>query len=264
MPTPSTMATSYLRKIDMRNNIKEENANANQDEQVRWVTDPVSLDKLRITAGHEKAANELVRVILEALKATDKVILAVGGESGTGKSEVAYLVGGILEKQKVATVAWSFDNAYLTTPEEREAKRAEDYDNNVGLNEMNRPKIKEIMSCFEQGHPVTVPIVVINEDGSRPIKDITLNMEGKRVLIFDGLYAALIGALNTGESQATRIIAMSAKQFNLEAQKDRGKEKINEHRMKVLERECRAVRALWSNVTHKITEDWEVTPYPPE
>lgn len=258
------MATSYLRKIDMRNNIKAENASADQDEQVRWVTDPVSLDKLRITAGHEKAANQLVHIILAALEATDKIILAVGGESGTGKSEVAYLVGVILKEQKVATVAWSFDNAYVTTPAEREAKRAEDYDNNVGLNEMNRPQIEEIMSCFEQGHPVTVPIVVINEDGSRPIKDITLNMEGKHVLIFDGLYAALIGELNTGESKATRIIAMSAKQFNLDAQKERGKEKVNAHRMKVLASECHAVRALWSNVTHKITEDWEVAPYTPE
>ena len=237
------------------------NESANQNEQVRWVTDPVSLDKLRITTGHNKAANELVPVILEALKATGKVIFAAGGESGTGKSEIAYLVREILKEQEVPTVEWSFDNAYVTTPEEREKKRAEDYDNNVGLNEMNRPKIEEVMSCFEQDKPVTVPIIVINKDGSRPIKEITLNMEDKKVLILDGLYAALVGEIKTVESKATHIIAMNEKKFNLDAQKERGKEEVNEHRMKVLERECSAARSLWPHVTHKIAEDWKVTPY---
>ncbi len=245
----------------MSHNTKDDNDNANQNEQVRWVTDPISLDKLRITKGHDKAANELVPVILNALKAHEKVIFAAGGESGTGKSEVAYLVSESLKKQGIPTVEWSFDNAYVTTPEEREEKRAEDYDNNVGLNEMNRPRIEEIIFCFEQNKPVTVPIVIINEDGSRPIKEITLNMEDKRVLIFDGLYAALIGEMKTGESKAARIIAMNEKKFNLDAQKERGKEEVNEHRMKVLERECKAVRSLWPHVTHKITKDWKVVSY---
>jgi len=251
----------------MSHGTKDDNENASQDEQVRqneqirWVTDPVSLDKLRITAGHAKAAHELVPVIREALKATGKVVFAAGGESGTGKSEIAYLVREILKEQGVSTVAWSFDNAYVTTPEEREEKRAEDYDNNVGLNEMNRSKIEEVLSCFEQDKPVTVPIVVINADGSRPIKEITLDMEKKKVLILDGLYAAIIGKLKTDESKATRIIAMNAKKFNLDAQKERGKEEVNEHRLKVLERECQAVRSLWPCVTHRIAEDWKVAAY---
>jgi len=245
----------------MSHNTKDDNESTNQNEQLRWVTAPVSLDKLRITTGHEKAANALVPVILEALKANEKVIFAAGGESGTGKSEIAYLVGEILKKQGVPTVEWSFDNAYVTSPEEREEKRAEDYDNNVGLNEMNRPKIKEVMVCFEQDKPVTVPIIIINEDGSRPIKEITLDMEDKKVLIFDGLYTALIGEIKTSESKATRIIAMNEKKFNLDAQKERGKEEVNAHRMNVLERECNAVRSLWPHVTHKITEDWQVAAY---
>ena len=86
-------------------------------------------------------------------------------------------------------------------------------------------------------------------------------MEDKKVLIFDGLYAALVGEIKTNKSKATRIIAMNEKKFNLDAQKERGKEEVNEHRMKVLERECDAVRSLWSHVTHKITEDWEVVSY---
>ena len=241
-------------------NTKNDDSGTNQNEQVRWVTDPVSLDKLRITTGHDKAANELVPVILEALKVNEKVIFAAGGESGTGKSEIAYLVSEILKKQGIPTIEWSFDNAYVTTPEEREEKRSEDYDNNVGLNEMNRPKIEEVMVSFEQDTPITVPVVIIKEDGSRPIKEITLNMEDKKVLIFDGLYAALIGKIKTSESKAARIIAMNKKKFNLDAQKERGKEEVNEHRLKVLERECNAVRSLWPYVTHKISEDWTVTP----
>jgi uridine kinase len=245
----------------MHNNMKDKNMSVNQNEQVRWVTDPVSLDKLRITTGHAKAAHELVPVILEALTGGGKVILAVGGESGTGKSEIAYLVREIMEERGVSTVEWSFDNAYVTSPEEREGKRAEDYDNNVGLNEMNRSKIEEVMSCFEQDKPVNVPIIIINEDGSRPIKEVTLNMEDKKVLIFDGLYAALIGEIETEDPKAIRIIAMNEKKFNLDAQKERGKEEVNEHRLKVLERECNAVRSLWRHVTHKIDEDWKVASY---
>jgi len=245
----------------MSDNTKDNSAFSNRDEQIRWVTTPVSLDKLRITSGHEKAANQLVPIILNALKTAGKVIFAAGGESGTGKSEIAYLVGEILQKQSVSTVAWSFDNAYLTRPEEREEKRAQDYDNHVGLNEMNRSKIEEVISCFEQNKSVNVPIVVINADGSRPILEVTLDMQARKVLIFDGLYAALIGEIKTDTSKTTRIIAMNAKKFNLDAQKERGKEAVNEHRLKVLERECHAVRSLWPYVTHKITEDWKVSAY---
>ena len=245
----------------MNHNTKDNNESAKQNEQVRWVTHPLSLDKLRITTGHDKAAKAIVPIILDALKANGKVIFAAGGESGTGKSEIAYLVGEILKKHGIPTVEWSFDNAYVTSPEEREEKRAEDYDNNVGLNEMNRSRIEEVMFFFEQDKPVTVPVIIINEDGSRPIKEITLDMADKKVLIFDGLYAALIGEVKTSESKATRIIAMNEKKFNLDAQKERGKEEVNEHRMKVLERECNAVRSLWPYVTHKIAEDWQVASY---
>lgn len=242
-------------------NQKDGNKSNHQKEQIRWVTAPLSQDKLRITAGHEKAAGMLAPVIVEALKHNEKIIFAAGGESGTGKSEIAYLVGEILNKQGISTVEWSFDNAYVTTPEEREEKRAEDYDNNVGLNEMNRARIEEVITCFEQDKPITVPIIIISQDGSRPVKEVTLDMAGKKVLIFDGLYAALIGEMKINESKTARIIAMSEKRFNLDAQKERGKEEVNQHRLMVLERECNAVRSLWPHVTHKITEDWIVLPY---
>ncbi len=88
----------------MRNNTRDNNNIFKKNEQVTWVTHPVSMDKLRITAGHDKAANELVPVILDALKSKDKVIFAAGGESGTGKSEIAYLVGQILNEKGVSTV----------------------------------------------------------------------------------------------------------------------------------------------------------------
>ncbi len=245
----------------MSDNAENQKENTTQKEPIRWVTAPVSLDKLRITAGHEKAANELVPIIRQALETHAKVIFAAGGESGTGKSEVAYLVGEILDKQGIPTIAWSFDNAYVTAPAEREKKRAQDYDNNVGLNEMDTARIEGVISCFEQDRPATVPVIIINEDGSRPVKQITLDMEGKKVLIFDGLYAALTGQIKTNDRKIARVVVMSEKKFNLAAQKERGKEKVNDHRMKVLERECRAVRSLWPYVTHKISEAWEVCAY---
>jgi uridine kinase len=245
----------------MSKDTKNHGENTQQEKSVRWVTAQISLDKLRITAGHESAANELVQIIRRALKANEKVIFAAGGESGTGKSEVAYLVGESLKDQGIPTIEWSFDNAYVTSPAEREQKRAADYENNVGLNEMNRARIEEVMSYFEHDKPVTVPVIIINEDGSRPVKQITLEMEGKKVLIFDGLYAALIDQISTSENKIALVIAMSEKKFNLAAQRERGKEEVNEHRMKVLERECWAVRSLWPYVTHKISEDWKVSKY---
>ncbi len=245
----------------MGDNAKNQKENMTQTEQIRWVTAPLSLDKLRITEGHEKAANGLVPIILQALKINEKIIFAVGGESGTGKSEVAYLVGDALNKQEIPTVSWSFDNAYTIPPAIREEKRAENYEKNVGVIEMNRSLIKDVIFCFEKEKPVTVPVITINGDGSRPVKEITLEMEGKKVLIFDGLYAALIGQEKSNGSKTGRVITMNEKKFNLAAQKERGKEKVGEHRLKVLERECLAVRSLWPYVTHKISETWEVSAY---
>jgi hypothetical protein len=81
------------------------------------------------------------------------------------------------------------------------------------------------------------------------------------VLIFDGLYAALIGQVNTNGINTARVITMSEQKFNMAAQKERGKEIVDKHRLKVLERECLAVRSLWPYVTHKISEAWEVSAY---
>ncbi len=245
----------------MGDNSKNQNENMTQKESVRWVTAPISLDKLRITEGHENAADELVPIINQALRTNEKIIFAVGGESGTGKSEVAYLVGETLNKQGISTVAWSFDNAYTTPPSIREETRAQDYEKNVGVVEMNRALIEEVIFCFEHEKPVTVPVIIINEDGSRPVEEITLEMKGKKVLIFDGLYAALIGQIETNSRKTAGVIVMSEKKFDLAAQKERQKEKVNEHRLKVLERECLAVRSLWPYVTHKISENWEVSAY---
>ena len=72
----------------MSNTTKSDNESNSRNEQVRWVTDPISLDKLRITKGHDKAANELVPVILEALKATGKVIFAAGENPAQEKARL--------------------------------------------------------------------------------------------------------------------------------------------------------------------------------
>ena len=52
----------------MSKDTKNHSENTQEEESVRWETAPISLDKLRITAGHESAANELVQIIQRALK----------------------------------------------------------------------------------------------------------------------------------------------------------------------------------------------------
>ena len=46
----------------MSNTTKSDNESNSRNEQVRWVIDPVSMDKLRIIPGHDKAANWIVPV----------------------------------------------------------------------------------------------------------------------------------------------------------------------------------------------------------
>lgn len=70
----------------MGNNAKDQNENATQKETVRWVTAPVSLDKLRITAGHERAANELTPIVRQAVETHEKVIFAAGVNRARGKA----------------------------------------------------------------------------------------------------------------------------------------------------------------------------------
>ena len=77
-------------------NASDEKINA--DDGVRWVTDPLSLDKLRITAGHNQAAEQLVPIIIEALKTNEKVIFAAGGGIRHGKKRGCLLGWGSFEK----------------------------------------------------------------------------------------------------------------------------------------------------------------------
>ena len=74
-------------------------------------------DVLLITEGHKNAAKGILHH-LDQLNG-DKIVLAIGGESGTGKTEIAHEVARILKIRQTPAKVMHIDNYYLTSPTER-------------------------------------------------------------------------------------------------------------------------------------------------
>jgi uridine kinase len=78
-------------------------------------------DVLLITEKHEKAAAQIVDR-LDRIE-SDKMVIAIGGESGSGKSELAHVISRRLKGKGELAKILHIDNYYQVPPQERTAWR---------------------------------------------------------------------------------------------------------------------------------------------
>lgn len=204
-------------------------------------------DVLLIAEKHEKAAEIIVQRILAEKK--DKYIIAISGESGSGKSELTQCVAKRLRKENIFAKPIHIDNYYRILPLERKEWRIHNgIDKVVGYDEYDWNTIYQNIKDFKDGKPSTMPCVdLVTEQVDTLITDFkTINM-----LVIDGLYA-----IKT-EGVDMRIFIDLTYHETKKAQVVRGKEPQNEYRMKVLEKEHQMVQALRPSANILITKEYE-------
>lgn len=191
-------------------------------------------DVLLIQDKHREASASIVDEILK--RKTDKYIVAISGESGSGKSELTHLVAKTMRKHGIFAKPIHIDNFYNTLPLKRTDWRIEHgIENVVGLSEYKWDEIDRVIADFKNGRKSSMPCVdLVTEQ----VDTLTTDFSNIDMLVIDGLYA-----INAEGVDLAVFIELTYHETK-KAQVDRGKEPQNEYRMRVLEREHQQVQSI--------------------
>jgi len=205
-------------------------------------------DVLLIEDKHRNAGEAIIQKILERKK--DKFMIAISGESGSGKSELAHVIAKGLRKHGIMAKPIHIDNYYRIHPLERtEWRKKNGIENVVGYDEYDWETIYRNVDDFKNNRKSTMPCVdLVTEQ----VDQLTTDFKGIDMLVIDGLYA-----IKT-EGADLRIFLELTYHETKKAQVVRGKEPQNEYRMAVLEQEHRMVQALKPKADILINKEYEV------
>ncbi len=205
-------------------------------------------DVLLIEDKHRKAGEKIIEEILKRKK--ENFTVAISGESGTGKTELAHVIAKGLRKHGLFAKPIHTDNYYRILPLERtEWRQKNGVDKVVGYDEYNWDQINKTVADFKEKTFSTMPCVdLVTEQ----VDLLTTNFADIDMLIIDGLYA-----MNMKDVDLKVFIDITYHETG-KAQKLRGKEPQNEYRMKVLLKEHEMVKNLKKMANIMIHKDYSV------
>jgi len=207
-------------------------------------------DVLLISEKHENAAKEILPFILKNRK--NKFMIAVSGESGSGKTELSHVLAKMLRKEGIICKPIHIDNYYRIHPLERtEWRKKNGIETAVGLGEYDWETIYKNIDDFKNDRTSTMPCIdLVTEQ----VDHLTTDFKGVDMIIVDGLYA-----INTEGIDLGVFIELTYHETK-KAQVVRGKEPQNEYRMQVLEREHQVVQSLRNKANIFINKEYQVVP----
>jgi uridine kinase len=207
-------------------------------------------DVLLIGEKHENAAREILPHILKNRK--DKFMIAISGESGSGKTELSHVIAKMLRKEGIFCKPIHIDNYYRIHPLERtEWRKTHGIETAVGLGEYDWDTIYRNIADFKSGTESTMPCIdLVTEQ----VDHLTTDFSTVDMIIIDGLYA-----INTEDVDLKIFIELTYHETK-KAQVVRGKEPQNEYRMQVLEREHQVVQSLRDKADIFINKEYQVVP----
>lgn len=205
-------------------------------------------DVLLIAEKHQKAGEVVLEMVLQNQK--PKMMVAISGESGSGKSELAHVIAKGLRKHGIMAKPLHIDNYYRIHPLERtEWRKNNGIQNVVGPGEYDWDTILRNINEFKEGKMSTGPCVdLVTEQ----IDQLTTDYSQIDMLIIDGLYAIKVPEVDL------RVFIELTYHETKKAQVVRGKEPQNEYRMQVLEKEHQEVQLLKPTADVFIGMDYEV------
>lgn len=207
-------------------------------------------DILLIQEKHKKAGELIIQKILEKKKA--KFIVAISGESGSGKTELAHVIAKGLRKHGIFAKPIHTDNFYNTHPlERREWRSKQGIENVVGYNEYKWDEINQVINDFKHNRISEMPCVdLVTEQ----VDKLTTNFSEVDMLIVDGLYA-----IKTQGIDLRIFIDLTYLETKEKHTKDaRGKEVMDEVRWATLAQEHKMVSSLKPLADVIINKDYTV------
>jgi uridine kinase len=204
-------------------------------------------DVLLIEEKHKHAAARIAEKIPAGRQ--PKFVAAVSGESGSGKSELAHCLGRALKEKGITAKLVHSDNYYLTLPKQRNDWRKAHGPESIGKSEYDWDRLHQTIDDFRQNRRAEMPCIDLITD---QVDTLITDFSETDILIIDGLYA--IGAKGVD----LRVFIDLTYHETKKAQLLRGKEKVDEWRMTVLEHEHRQVSSLKEKADLIVTGTYEV------
>ena len=206
-------------------------------------------DILVINEKHKKAAREITNLILKEYTG-EKISIAIGAESGAGKSEISHVIAKNLFKseKKLKSFIIHTDDFFLLPHEERNELRRKTNLASIGPSEIDFDELKHVLKKFKSGDQMLIPILEFITSSAHKL---LVDFESIQVLICEGLYAPM---LHVTYKIFVDLTYHDTKDFRAA----RGKEVVDEYRLKVLEKEHQAVSELREQVDYIITKDYSL------
>ena len=180
-------------------------------------------------------------ILPDILNLPDKSIIAIGGSSGTKKSELAQVLQELLYKKNKRTILISLDDLYYTHFKDRTRIRKRQGIKSVGLQEMNWKLLLKIIKTFKHQKD-TLILPVINKYSSDYNEETVYGVKDVNYIIIEGLYACHLKKL---KKTVYTIHLNGNPEQTLKFRKKRNKEHENsEFRNKVVQREYNIVCQL--------------------
>lgn len=207
-------------------------------------------DILVINDQHRKVAREIADLILDN-DGSEKISIAIGAESGAGKSEIAHVIAQNLFKsdRKLKSFIVHTDDFFRDSHQVRNELRLKSNLESIGPSEIDLEELDHVLNSFQRGKQILVPILEFITSSAYKL---VVDFEDIHVLICEGLYAPI---LDVTYKVFADLTYHDTKDFRVA----RGKEVVDEFRMKVLEKEHQAVSKLRENADYLITRDYSLT-----
>ena len=189
-------------------------------------------DKIIIQPEHEQKVDNVWEYIIR----NDPKILSIGGESGTGKTEVAHIIREKFHDIGKRVVIISLDDYYKTTWAERNIARKES--GYVGVDEIDWGSLKWVLNQFLKKKMFSIRRINKYTGG---IEYIVTEATDVDVVIVEGLYAS---NLMPEADYRIHLNGSYKDRDTVRFRQLRGKEPNNDFRQWVLEQESLDVKRL--------------------
>jgi uridine kinase len=209
-------------------------------------------DILIIYEKHRRAAREILHILnlLTPSSPHPRIKIAIGGESGSGKSVVAHMISKYLKRLKIHGKIIHTDDFYIIPPKQRDEWRRNHSLDRIGFEEYDWEKIDNVIHKFDEKKVSSMPCIDLLTD---QVDTLSTDFAEVDILIIEGLYATKVDADVKVFIDITYIETK-------DAQKLREKEDVDEFRLQILEREHQAIKTLKKDATILIDPDFNIIP----
>jgi len=188
-------------------------------------------DKVNTKPKHVKAASEIFALVRDSLR--PRMAFTVAGQSGAGKSEVAYELARLLEEAGLKPYVFQQDDYFHYPPRTNHNRRVEDI-GWVGPQEVDLKRLDAHLDAFKHASSriLEKPLVVFGED--RIITE-QVDLSPFAVAVAEGTYTTLL-------QNADYRIFIDRDYFDtLEDRKERGRDVVDAFSERVLKIEDKVI-----------------------